>query len=653
MALIPCWRSWWLVMALIPVSEAAEPYAIHVGSRHHRSPAQALEAIARHRVSHPQQAIDVLVEPGDYLLEEPLVIDASHSGTAQAPIRWLATGNAKPVFSGGIQLHGFTVAPDGTWRCALPSNLTKFHQLWVNDQRATLARHPNQGFLLMKSVTEEPIDDKRSRQKVTMSPTDMQLLQNIAPLDLTSVQMLAYHKWDNTRRGMESLDANTGTLTTIGKPMKPWNRWDQHTGIIFTNFPAALDAPGEWYVDARRILHYRPRPGEVLDKAKVIAPRLSQLLIIKGTQEKRVSDISWRGFRFLHTGWKFPAQGFEPQQAAASIEAVIQADFCDRMTFESCEVAHSGLYGIWFRQQCHSNTVRACKLHDLGAGGLRSGTMELPATTAMTSSHQLFDNNIIQYTGQEFPCAAGVWIGHARDQTVSHNDIGHMPYTGISVGWRWGYERSEAKHNKILQNHIHHIGDGLLSDMGAVYTLGPSEGTIISGNHIHDVKSYKYGGWGLYNDEGSTGIVMENNLVHHTKSGSYHQHYGKENVLRNNILAFASEQQLQFTRAEAHTSFHITHNIILWERGPIHRGHGWKTGKFEASGNLYWRTDAADPGTLPHEKASRWADPMFKDPASGDWTLKAGSPAFSLGFKPWDFRKAGRYGDDIWKKSSQ
>ena len=197
--------------------------------------------------------------------------------------------------------------------------------------------------------------------------------------------------------------------------------------------------------------------------------------------------------------------------------------------------------------------------------------------------------------------------------------------------------------------------------MGGVYTLGPSEGTTVSHNVIHDIDSTRYGGWGLYPDEGSTGIRFEGNLVYDVRDGCFHQHYGRDNIVRNNILAFSKEGQIAVTRAEPHRSFTFINNIVYFDEGRLLGYNGWNAGaKVDLRNNLYWRAEGKNfdfsGKTFANWKASGKdmgsliANPMFVDAKHRDFRFQSGSPIEKIEFKPFDFTRAGVTGDATWKQ---
>jgi hypothetical protein len=315
-----------------------------------------------------------------------------------------------------------------------------------------------------------------------------------------------------------------------------------------------------------------------------------------------------------------------------------------------------------FGPGCRDNVVDGCEMVDLGAGGVKIGSA-LPTTWDRTHgalddeearvSHHTIRNCLIAHGGRLHPAGIGVWIGHSPHNVIAHNEVHDFYYTAFSIGWSWGYGTSRAHHNELAFNHAYDIGQGVLSDMGCVYTLGISPGTTIHDNHFHDVVSYDYGGWGLYTDEGSTGIHMTNNLVYRCSRGGFHQHYGKENRIENNIFAFGGEHQLQRTRTEEHLSFAFERNIVFWDNDSPLLGSNWNDNNFRLDANVYWHAGkpVVFPGNLDLEKwreargqdgNSVVADPGFVDPAKGDFRLKPGSPALGVGFQPFDASEAGR-----------
>ncbi len=247
----------------------------------------------------------------------------------------------------------------------------------------------------------------------------------------------------------------------------------------------------------------------------------------------------------------------------------------------------------------------------IGAGGIKvNGAVN---RESLRTGETIITDNRILHLGRLFHSGVGVLLMNSFGNTVAHNEVADLYYTGVSVGWVWGYAPSVSRENRIEFNHIHHVGQGLLSDMGAVYTLGLSPGTMVRSNVIHDVAGHDKA-WGLYTDEGSTGIVLEDNLVYRTTHGGFHQHYGRDNVVRNNILALGRDAQVVRSRDEPHRSFTFERNIVYYRGGEL-LSSVWSGGpdRISLDHNMYWNLTggAAIPVRHPRGVASPRIRPAF------------------------------------------
>lgn len=646
------------------------------GNGSQSSPFNCFEAALSHAMGLKGADSTIIeVSEGVYPLEKSIKITSSPA----SPIVVRGLSESMPIISGAIPVEGWSITAEGLWRAEIPEVARyglKVEQLYVNGKRAIRAKTPDKGWFFLQSSQESILYGDEGRmavhaaQKLYTDPKNLESLDGLTPSEIKQVTAMFYHKWDNTRKYLDFAKPDSGLLCISGRGMKQWNTLNSDTRFTLENYPGALTMAGEWYMDNSGVILYIPREGEKIEEIKAYAPVLEKLIEITGTEKKAIEGISFENISFCHTAYHLAKSGCEPEQAAASVSAAIELNYANNIGFTNCQIKHTAGYAIWFKRLCRGGHLIHSYLYDLGAGGVKIGEPILrDQGKSEVTNNIIIDNNIIQSAGHLLPCGVGIAVLHASDNKVTHNDIGDILYSGISVGWTWGYNsdgptekskgprRSPALNNEIAYNHVHHIGWGELSDMGAVYTLGQSDGTHIHGNHIHDIYTFSYGGWGLYADEGSGNIIMENNLVYGSKSGGYHQHYGKDNIIRNNIFAFSHLQQLRYTRVEEHRSFTFTGNIVVVDHGKIIDG-DWDKGIIDMDKNLYWDMRGEDKVMFNDYTPKEWkkikdansviADPSFKDPYKGDYTFTNKKSYKKIDFTPFDYSKAGVYGCPEW-----
>lgn len=603
--------------------------------------------------------VRVELRDGVYRLEAPLVFTG-----ADAPTTYAAYLGERPVISGGVRVTGWqpaTINERDAWVTEAPD--WAFHQLWVDGGRRQRPRLPAEGYYRVP-VAADDCGWYEGTNTFTVRPGDVKSWRNLA-----DVELVLLTSWLESRLPLVSVDEATGRVVT---------RWrsaitpSEGSRFSVENVREALTEPGTWYCDrAEGKLYYLPLPGEDPATTEIIVPRLPVLVELSGTPDAAITGLHFDGLTFAHTEWRrgddtpIMRYGFRDNLvymdtavddkasdhlAAVSVPGAIRGTYVQSSTFTHCTVVHTGGYGIELGLGCRDNKIAACAFRDLGAGGVKLGTPD-PADAPVSRANRVRDCDIGP-GGLVFHGAVGIWVGQSPDNVIAHNHIHDLFYTGISVGWSMGYTESAAHRNLIEWNHIHHLGKGVLSDFGGIYLLGDAPGTRVRRNVIHRLVSGEYGACGLYYDEGTCRVVGEENLIYDIDGDAFFMHYGRDNVLRNNILAGCAKGQLgsavdilERGRIGEHTAVCIEHNLIWLREGEVYRM-SWPADRYRIGRNLIWDANAR-PLRCAGLPWSAWqrqglddeslvADPRFANPDRGDFRLPDDSPAFAVGFVAFD-----------------
>jgi hypothetical protein len=340
--------------------------------------------------------------------------------------------------------------------------------------------------------------------------------------------------------------------------------WGSGRAYYFENALEMLDQPGEWYLDeTSNTVYYKPRTGEDMTTASVIAPMVETIMAVKGTSTSDQASYLWfQGLTFAHSTFMRPSEhGFLDAQAGQyNVTALannnqtvgrppagVSVMNANNIHFERNLFTQMGATGLDFISGTHDDTIIGNAITDIAGNGFSIGKFTASETTEFHIAYNpsdkneictrdTFKDNYINQVTTEFQGAVGIAAGYPAYLDVEHNELSHTNYTGISVGYGWTSSPTAMTNNKVNYNNIHHVNE-IMTDGGAIYTLSnQGTGSEVQYNYIHDYSCSKwadYGCQGLYLDEQTSGYTIAHNVMVNCPTSIARNQNGQDTVTDN------------------------------------------------------------------------------------------------------------------------
>lgn len=600
----------------------------------------------------------ICYKAGKYYWDKPIRIT-----TSDHDIHFCAENGKEAEICGAFPVVGWKeekVNGVDMWVTEIPEEKRNFRSMFNESVTLPRSRWPKTGYFAVKNALDEEGCGMQDKLYALDPNVRMNYAMYVHPQDVmdfknkTDVTLRVLHYWKDEAVDVKDIDMENGHIFFSRPATMTIKTGDR---FFYENVWEVFSEPGEWYMDRPSgKLYYIPFPGETPENTNLYAAQTEQLVVCDGAR-----NISFVGLEFKMTDWSIPKDTFNDCGAdhhQGAFDAIPTLYFTNTKGIEVKDCSFSRIMGncLKFGYNVQDFEVIGNRFTNVGANAIYVIGENLPKEDPHVTGTFEISNNLIAYYGQHFFNATALGILHGAHGVIANNEIHDGYYTAITIGWVWGYGYSVTSDIMIKQNHIYNVGLNLLSDMGAIYTLGVKEGVVITENVIHNVKAnfqYGYGGWGIYTDEGSSNVLITKNLVYDCNSTAFYQHYGKDNLVINNILAFAEEGQVSSFRNQPHVGFHLIRNIIVSDGSEFVSMKDIIEqkirGRFNDANNIYWDYTSGDKGTdvewLQKEvglyNTPTFVDPGFEDPKNRNFKLKSDSPVYELGFIPWDISKAG------------
>ena len=613
------------------------------------------------------EPVTVYLRGGTHYLTEPLVLEPEDSGSNTAPLGFAACEGETPVISGAVRLKlQWSPYRDGIVQAEVPQlkrGRLSFRHLFVDGRPQHLARYPN-----------FPGDYRYNGPGCSADALSPERVRRWKDPVGGFVHGLSSHRWGSLHFQIAGVTDDGKLRLTGGDQINRDSRL-HGTSRFVENVLDELDAPGEWFLDTDRgILYWLPPAGVDPAGAKVEAAVLKTLIELRGSTDKPVRQISFCGLTLTHTDRTILQEYEKLLRGDWSIvrAGAVVLEGAEDCTVEDCLFDSLGGNGVFMSNYNRRNKVTGCKFTRAGDSAVclvgdfdavRSGSTwqnhvgdppdkTVGPRTPNYPAECLIHDNLIHDVGQVGKQTAGVFISMAAEITVSHNTIYNIPRAGICLNdGTWGGHLIEQ--NDAFAT-VRETGDhGPFNTWGRdrhwrtpaemtkrLCKLDNFKTTVIRHNRFAHHGGHS---WGIDLDDGSSNYhlynnlclgmsfklregffrLVENNVCIGPNPPGFHVWYeGCDDVIRRNVIVHTQGTNIyEFIRANPNYAKQFDYNLFYnYRAAPT--VDGWK----EAQTFAQWQAKGFDGHSV-------FADPMFVDPAKGDYRVRAGSPALKLGFK--------------------
>ncbi|WP_231617416.1 putative glycoside hydrolase [Novipirellula aureliae] len=367
----------------------------------------------------------------------------------------------------------------------------------------------------------------------------------------------------------------------------------------------------------------------------------------------------------------------------------------------ACRFIDSGGTGVRLDLYAQRNRIENCEFAHLGEAGIL--LVGYGPGTKDVNHHNDIVNNLIHHFSEITWHSPGIWAWQSGHNRMVHNELHHSGYAAVLITTRVnprrgggnlngegartvrsheiadevntarnGYENWKnrekylhARHNLLESNEISHAVQ-LLSDGNAIYISGTGTGNIIRYNFVHDNAAHSLPAAIRCDDDQHETLIYGNVLYKNFGFAAAIASKGVNDIINNFVVApvaapiygYLSFEWVPVTGSKVQRNIVMSHPdggsayVERLKNGirNTNPAGGPKIVDTDMESNLYYHpTDShwmdehfSKMRAVGKEKDSLFGDPLFTDPASGDFSFRPGSPALALGIEALDVSKMGR-----------